>query len=150
VAQRVDNVVVDDRTVRVADDPREPVGRNELGDLDETKWEKGLDGSPRDPWVLENALPVEDVETGERYLFTSTSVGGKIAIEVLCRKYAATLKKKLDKGLPTVALATTDMDTKSYGKVPRPDFVIIGWESDDWDPAIVDVTPPPDDDDIPF
>jgi hypothetical protein len=62
------------------------------------------------------------------------------------------LRKGQDKGLPIVALATVKMTTKKWGKIPRPDFRIVGWERDDGGP--IDITPPPDDkafeDEIPF
>src|SRR5262249_4748316 len=88
-------------------------------------------------------LPVEDIETGERFLFVTTSFGGKIAVEKLCGTYAANIRKGLDKGLPIVRLAVGSMKTKKYGKVPRPEFEIVGWENDTGGP--IDVTPPPDD-----
>src|SRR5262245_55760200 len=61
----LDGQVVDDRVVRVADDPNEPPERDELDPAhdDETTWPV-VDGEARDPWVFENQLPVEDIETG--------------------------------------------------------------------------------------
>jgi hypothetical protein len=150
-----DDQIADDRVVRVADHPAEPPERDELGDQDEKTWEVGLDGKPKDPWTYVNELPIENVETGERLLFSTSSFGGKIAVEKVVGTYATNLKKKLDKGLPIIALAVGEMKTKAYGKVPRPDFVIIGWENDDGEP--VDITPPEKksirkdmDDEIPF
>jgi len=145
-----DDQVVEDRIVRVADNRREPAERDELDDQDKDLWEKGLDGKPKDPWSPENQLPVEDIETGERLLFVTTSLGGKIAVEKLCGRYAANIKKGLEKGLPIIELATTDMPTKAFGLVPRPDLVIVGWENDDGGGPI-DVTPPNKmNDEIPF
>ena len=138
-----DDQVVTDLMVRVADDPREPPERDELGSTDESLWEEGLDGGPKDPFSLENQLPVEDAETGERFLFTSSSFGGKIAVEAICKKWATAVRKGLDKGLPKFALAVAEMPTRAYGKVPRPSFVITGWERDDDSGEPIDVTPPP-------
>jgi hypothetical protein len=43
--------------------------RESLGHLDEETWEKDDAGRPRDPWKLENLLPMKRLETGE--LFTA-------------------------------------------------------------------------------
>jgi hypothetical protein len=147
-----DDHVVEDRVARVADHPAAPLERDELDDQDEKTWEVGLDGKPKDPWVLMNELPVENAETGERLLFTTSSFGGKIAVEKVVGTYSVNLRKKLDKGLPIIALAVGEMKTKAYGKVPRPDFPIVRWENDSGE--AVDITPPPKgsdmNDEIPF
>jgi hypothetical protein len=135
-----DDQIVDNRMVRVADDPCPPVERDELDDLDEAQWEDGRDGEPKDPWSCENQLPVESVETGERFLFTSPSFGGKIAVEVLCNKWATAKRKGLDVGLPKVKLAVAVMKTKKYGPVQRPDFAFVGWERET-DNEPIDITP---------
>jgi hypothetical protein len=139
--------VVDDRMVRVADDPSDPVERDELDALDETQWKPSADGETRDPWSLEHQLPLEDVETGDRFIFTSTSAGGNIAVPALCSRWASNRRKQLDKGLPIIKLGSGTFNTKKFKDVPRPEFVIVGWENDT--PAEpIDVTPF--DDKIPF
>jgi hypothetical protein len=144
--------VVDDRVVRVADNPAEPVERDELSFTNQADWPI-VDGERMDPWSLENQLPVEDVETGERFLFVTTSFGGKLAIEKVCGRWATNVRKGLDKGLPIVKLGVGHFTTKKWGKIARPDLEIVGWERDDGGP--IDVTPPPDggksfNDEIPF
>src|SRR5689334_12084355 len=42
------NIPVDNRIVRI--DRKLPL-REELGDLDQSRWEKGFNGQPKDPWV---------------------------------------------------------------------------------------------------
>jgi hypothetical protein len=152
-----DDQIVDDRVVRVADHPAAPIERDELGDMDESEWETGLDGNPKNPWVLVNELPIEDAETGERLLFTTNSFGGKIAVEKVVGAYSVNLRKKLDKGLPIIALAVTEFNTKAYGKVARPDFIIVRWENDSGGGEVVEIMPPEKksirkdmDDEIPF
>jgi hypothetical protein len=141
--------VVEDRVVRVADDHREPAERDELDDNNRGAWPV-VDGEKRDPWCLENQLPVEDVETGERFLFVTTSVGGKVAIEKICSRYATNIRKGLKWGLPVIKLAVGSFNTKRYGKISRPDFPIVGWEND---AGVLDMTPASDNrlnDEIPF
>src|SRR5262245_57107949 len=96
-----DGEVIDDGVVRVADDPTKPVERDELDDDDKSTWPV-INGEPRDPWVCENQLPVEDIETGDRFLFVTPTFGGKVAVEQVCKRYASNIRKGLDKGLPTV------------------------------------------------
>lgn len=76
-------------------------------------------------------LPVEDIETGDRYLFVTSTNGGRIGVETLCEKYA----HNIEKGLPTIKLAIGKFRTKKYGYIPRPDFPIIAWENEDAEPV---------------
>jgi hypothetical protein len=105
-----------------------PPERDELDDKDPATWEIGKDGKPKDPWCFQHLLPFEHLESGEVVIFTTTSVGGKIATEELVRDYARRLKRKGTRALPIVKLASKDMPTKLYGDVPRPHFEIVGWE----------------------
>jgi hypothetical protein len=104
-----------------------PCERDELGDLDKTKWED----ADSDPWALQNLLPLEDAETGEFLVFVSGSFGGKIAIEKLCNRVAREISAGRNLGNPTIKLDVAEFNTKKYGKVPRPDFIITGWENED-------------------
>jgi hypothetical protein len=113
--------IVDRITGKVADkfDPGE---RESLGDLDQSQWEV-RDGKPSDPWSFQHYLPLENAETGERYLFVTQSIGGRIAISNLCNAYA----RNIVKGLPTITLGVGTFSTKKYGETQRPEFKIVGW-----------------------
>jgi hypothetical protein len=113
-----------------------PAERPELGDTDKLKWEEG-----NDSWQLQNMLPLEDAETGEFLVFVSGSFGGKLAIEKLCNRVARDLKAGRDRGLPRIKLAVAEFNTKNFGEVQRPDFVIVGWERDDRVPSPSDLPP---------
>ena len=132
----VDGELIDKKLYRVVDG-RAPAERNEMGDLDQSEWEEDDEGEPKDPWTLQHYLPLEDVTSGERYLFVSGSTGGRIAIEILCQRYA----RHGGGDLPTVKLALGDFRTKKFGKVQRPDFPIISWEGAVAGGDLVDVTP---------
>ena len=121
----VDGEKVGDRIGRVADGFKPPE-RHELDDNDQKKWPAGVDGKPNDPWVFQHFLPLENVESGDRYVFISSSAGGKIAVRRLCNRYA----KNIERGLPTVRLDTAEFPSKQFGKIPRPDFPIVAWEND--------------------
>jgi len=127
----IDGELVEKRIGRVAPPERfEPPQREELGDLDQSLWEIGDDGTPQDCWTYQNYLPLECVQSGERYVFVSSSTGGRISVEILCAKYARRLAKGLT-GLPTIKLATGTFYTKKFKDVPRPDFPVVSWEDDE-------------------
>src|SRR5262245_15808391 len=82
----IDGKLVEKRIGRVAD-RFEPCERDELDDRDPINWSKDEDGKPVAPWTRQDYLPMENVETGERCLFVTSSFGGRITIEILCQKY---------------------------------------------------------------
>ena len=125
-----DGKVVDRKFGRAAD-RYVPPPREELDDNDPLYWEAGKDGKPQDPWTLQRLLPFEDMETGEVVIFTSSSVGGKIAAEGLARTYAQRVKRRGTRALPIVSIGSTSYRSPTYGEVLMPDFVITGWEDTD-------------------
>jgi hypothetical protein len=125
----VDGELVEKRIGRVADRFKVPE-RDELGDLEKSLWDKDDDGVPQDPWSFQHYLPLENITTGERFVFVSSSVGGGIGVEMLCDKWARRLSSGLF-GLPTVKLATGEFRTKKYGAVKRPHFEVVSWDDDE-------------------
>jgi hypothetical protein len=123
----VDGEFVDRQTYRVALGEKPPE-REKLDDLDESQWEKDDDGKPVDPWVYQYLLPFENRSNGELVIFVTPSVGGKRAIADLCQIYTRRVQKG-GSGQPIAKLAKTDMLTKKWGKVPRPVFEVVGWDS---------------------
>lgn len=135
----VDGEVVERKTYRVAKG-EQPPEREELGDDDKDAWPEGLDGKPSDPWSLQYLLPLEKIHSGgDLVIFTTSSFGGRRAVADLCSTYVKRMKKNADCGQPIVKLSKVDMPTKKFGKVPRPDFQIIGWDEPSQD---IDVLPP--------
>jgi hypothetical protein len=60
------------------------ITREELGDLDESKWEPGLDGQPRDPWQEQICLPVVPQDaSGEVFRFVARSATALRAVRRL-------------------------------------------------------------------
>jgi hypothetical protein len=131
---------IDEKICRVADDPT-VLERDELGDLDQSEWETDEDGKPQDPWCFQHYVPLEDAKTGERFLFVTSSTGGQIGVEILCRQWSKNNTKGRRKGLPTIELALGEFPTKKFGAVKRPDFRIVGWENEDNVVSITDITP---------
>jgi len=60
-----------------------PPDRETLGDTDQSEWEVGLSGKPADPWQFQLLLPLQNVETGELYVFNTSSITGRRAVDNL-------------------------------------------------------------------
>jgi hypothetical protein len=140
--------------------------RRELGDNDESLWEKDPSGKSRDPWQRVIYVPMAD-EGGNAYTFTSGSQGGIRSIGKLARAVVQGRKTYPDE-LPIVALTTDVYDHREYGRIKKPVFTIVAWSPRDvFDKAMAaagfvsgSLTPPASpaaeptredmDDDIPF
>lgn len=107
--------------------------RSTLDDQDQTKWEIGFNNAPKDPWVFQNLLPLQLVEGGERMIFATSSGGGERAIKEICYEYADRKLRQPDCGQPIVKMQSGTMPSKTYGKVMRPRFDIVGWANGDMD-----------------
>jgi hypothetical protein len=105
-----------------------PKEREELDDIEK----KGED----DPWCPVNFLPLEDAETGDFVVFTSSSFGGSLAIQRVVNRYSREIANGKNLGNPIVKLDTYDRRTREYGMIPTPRLEIVGWENDD-------IPPPP-------
>jgi hypothetical protein len=115
----VDKKLVAKKMYRVSRGER-PLDRNDLDEIEKANTDE-------DPWSFQYMLPLENMESGEVLIFTSSSIGGRRAVSELCNAYA---KRKLNgrDGQPIIKLAADEMNTKNFGKVPRPDFEIVGWD----------------------
>jgi hypothetical protein len=130
----VDGELVDKKIGRVADRFVVPE-RDELDDRDPINWSKDDDGEPIDPWVRQDYLPLESSDSGERFLFVTSSFGGRIGVEILCQRWV----RNITKGRPTIKLEVGEFSTKRYPRIPRPDFVIVDWDGDA--PEVLVITP---------
>jgi hypothetical protein len=135
-----DGKVVERKLYRVAAG-EQPVEREELDDRDSKTWPDGLDGKPSDAWVLQNLLPLENLETNEVIIFASPSTGGKISIGDLSRLYTRRARKVANCGLPIIKLAVSSFPSPKFGKVSRPHFEIVGWDEPSAD-SDIEVMPP--------
>lgn len=73
---------------------------------------------------------MENTETGKFVDFVANTVGGEIAVCDLCEEYARRIKKG-EAGVPIIRLSTLDMKAKKNetGKVKRPHFEIVDWDT---------------------
>jgi hypothetical protein len=117
----VNNEHAGECVIRVADGVAWPC-REDLGDLDKALWKRDKQG-PKDPWVEQFYLPLQDVESGEHFAFVAASKGTHDAVCDLLWTYG----DNRHKGLPIIALAVSGYEHKSFGWVDTPDLKITGW-----------------------
>jgi hypothetical protein len=114
----------------------QPPKRSELGDNDNSRWEK----RDKDPWQFTFFLPLADPETAALYVFSTTSAGGKDALADLQELYADGRERQENAGkAPRVALQGTHYTHQEHGRVDKPCFTIVGWVVP---PAIQPIRPP--------
>lgn len=97
--------------------------RDELGDTDESRWETDPSGKPRDPWVFQQYMPLEDADSGELFSFVTGSQGGKSGISKLVNLYV----RNVHRGLPIVRLGKDSYKHKQFGRVETPEFQVAAW-----------------------
>jgi hypothetical protein len=105
--------------------------RYALGDLDESLWEKAPDGEPRDPWSRSyRALLIEISAPHGDVTFSGSSYGAHLALQDICRVYAAERQMHPD-AYPVVQLTTKTRQNKHYGAIKGPWFNVVGWATPD-------------------
>ncbi|MCA1452168.1 hypothetical protein I6F35_02925 [Bradyrhizobium sp. BRP22] len=115
-------------------DGYQPLKRKDLGDQDETQWERDDDGQPRDPWQFSNYLimktPGEDDPDDALFTFTTASKGGIGAIGELCKAYGKVMRQRPDE-FPIVKLDVGSYahSNKQFGRIKFPIFEIVGWSA---------------------
>jgi hypothetical protein len=112
--------------------------REELGDMDESRWEKSRFTSEAvDPWQEQFRVPIVATDAGGAvYELTSRSATSKNAIRSLIDRYGRHPQRR--KGLiPLITLSTGTYHNKKLGQdKPKPVYTIVGWiEKDGSAPA---------------
>jgi hypothetical protein len=129
-----------------------PPPRESLGEMDQAKWEVGLNGQPQDPWVHQMWLVLQDAETSELLTFVTSSTTGRRAVGNLLRHYDRMVKTHADH-YPLVNLKVGGFNHRDprVGWVPVPVIAVIGRKPRD-DAAAPDAAPQKADfqDSIPF
>jgi hypothetical protein len=96
--------------------------------VEKADWPLNLNGQPEHPWKWTRYLYLLDVATGEISTFSSSTVGGRVAIDEL-RDQIAFMRRVRPDAIPIVALQSKDMPTSFGGTKPRPHFKILGWKT---------------------
>jgi hypothetical protein len=114
--------------------------RNELGDYDESLWEEGLDGKPKDPWSYGHRQIMKGWTGETLYTFRTSSFGGKKAMQLLYGEYERQKDQHPSK-YPVIELNQEKVINKTFGPIPEPRFPIIGWRVMDGSPPAIEATP---------
>ncbi len=107
--------------------------RSELGDLDESQWEKMGEGRaavPRDPWQETSTLVMADPDTGDLFTFSANSKGGRDALMALAGEYDEHLRQKPDE-IPVIELGSSSYKHRVYGQIFKPEFKVVDWVDKD-------------------
>ena len=99
--------------------------RDELGDTDETTWERGLDKEPIDPWQNTRFVYLLNPTTLEAYTFSTHSWGGRNAVGDLADQIARARNVRPG-AVPLVELQAAEMPTK-FGRKSKPLFRVAEW-----------------------
>ena len=81
---------------------------------------------PRDPWQFTNELVLRGQETGDEFVFATSSKGGLGAIGELCKAYGKLYRQKPGM-LPVIELGHDHYAHKVYGKTYFPVLKLVGW-----------------------
>jgi hypothetical protein len=100
--------------------------RDELGDLDQSRWELGPDNKPRDPFQDSRFAYLVSTNTAECFTFSTSSWGGREAVAKLGDAIAR-MRSVYPSAAPIVELEGAAMPTK-YGRKSKPVFKIVTWK----------------------
>ena len=103
-----------------------PRRRSDLGDLDQGLWELDDRKQPRDPWQFTNELVLRGLETGDEFVFATSSKGGLGAVGELCKAYGRLYRQKPGL-LPVVELQADHYNHKTFGKTYYPVLKLVDW-----------------------
>jgi hypothetical protein len=122
---------ITDQVVGLVAEKFRPPSRNDLGDLDESAWERDANGNAKDPWSLGLYLRLVDTESEESFAWAATSFGAKKAIAELSRAFIKQRKKDPTRCVPVVKLEADFYRHKDYGRVDTPKLTIVDWRTSD-------------------
>ena len=101
--------------------------REELADLDESKWEPGLDNKPADPWQHTIYLVLQKPATEEFFTFVASTVTGRRSVGNLLRHYDRMVRIG-STDYPVIRLKISGFNHRDerIGWVPTPAFAVVG------------------------
>jgi hypothetical protein len=93
--------------------------------IPQSTWEKGLNDEPRPPWEHQAVLGLVDPASGQKFIFSTATIGGHIACDELRESVAMMRLLRGEKCVPVVELSEKPMKTK-YKMGMRPHIHITG------------------------
>jgi hypothetical protein len=98
--------------------------REDLGDLDSKKWQRGLNDQPADCWKDSRYLHLIDPQTGRDFTYVGDTTGARIAIGEL-KSAIRNVRMVRPGAVAVVKLQTGTFKSKRFGLVARPVFEIV-------------------------
>ena len=92
-------------------------------------------------WEPQTGLSLKCIsgeDAGMEARFTTTSVGGRKAVQTLAVAIAAQVEKDQSKPVPVVKLGKDHYTHKSYGRIYTPVFEVVEWVSMDGEPEVAE------------
>ena len=103
-----------------------PPTRNELGGTNENEWPiSDFSGEREDPWKEVQMVPLQSIEDGQVYVFSTMSVTGLRAVSNLLHQ-AARMAAKDGDNYPVIKLRCGGYEHKKFGWVKVPAFERVG------------------------
>jgi len=103
-----------------------PPAREELGDTDPSRWPvSDFSGEQEDPWKEVMMVPLQSIEDGTVYVFSTMSVTGLRAVANLLHQSARMAAKDGD-NYPVIKLRCGGYEHKKFGWVKVPAFERVG------------------------
>jgi hypothetical protein len=101
--------------------------REDLGDLDESRWEIGLSGQAQDPWTKTMYLPLQHAVSKEMFTLDASTSTSRRAVGNLLRHYER-MRRAKPNHLPVVKLKTGGFNhsDQRIGWVVTPVLVVHG------------------------
>jgi hypothetical protein len=101
--------------------------RDALGDIDQSAWSNGLNGSPEDPWKHQVYLVLQNAESGELYTYIASSQTARRSVGHLLRHYDRMQRTHPDE-YPVVRLKAGGFQHRDerVGWVSTPAFAAVG------------------------
>jgi len=114
-----------------------PPDRETLGDTNESEWEVGLSGKPADPWQFQLLLPLQSAETSELFVFNTSSITGRRAVDKLLQACGRMQRTEPD-AYPVIKLRISGFEHRDerigwiktpaferVGKAPKADLTVV-------------------------
>jgi hypothetical protein len=110
------------------------------------EWEKGPDDKPKPPWSISRIIYLVDPNTARKFTVAASTVGQKIACELLEDQINTMRQLRGAKVYAEVTLGVGSFPTRFGTRKPRPDYQVVSWRciGTDTTPALParDVKPP--------
>jgi hypothetical protein len=104
------------------------------------KWETGLDGEPRAPWVIQHIVYLLDPRDASVFTYLNSTAGARSAVRELMDKVAMMRKLRNANVVPLIELSAKSMPTK-FGTKLRPFFKVVDWRDLSGEPQAAITSP---------